>query len=373
MLYIEKIFGPGKIPELCILIFLILLWVISTWLTTSIRGPGSEGKDQANLYFSTWICLFAAFFTLERWNTASGRASFTQFVLSWPNRCPLWIVTFLLSSATFFFALNTYRNWEEGTRFNPYAFNLYDNAPEAEWTFLLFVTSVTALVALAWALAEIFRLTRDETMKSDKEKYVEGLFAYILFIMWVVLVCIVTIPGGICSLLGNLYFSTWSTLFSVVGTLVWYIRDWRQDIADIIREEEEKYELAKRTIRRREEKRLAKLAEKEEGDRNFSVGTGRSRNNSVDESGVEEGVQFCEDDSVDDDITISITSDFKRSRLGTEGSSISSSPDRPRKVADAKPDESTTTADYRSLFMSALASFFLPLDDADDGHGDGKN
>eukprot|EP00579_Thalassiosira_antarctica_P022240 CAMPEP_0201981880 /NCGR_PEP_ID=MMETSP0904-20121228/75047_1 /ASSEMBLY_ACC=CAM_ASM_000553 /TAXON_ID=420261 /ORGANISM="Thalassiosira antarctica, Strain CCMP982" /LENGTH=200 /DNA_ID=CAMNT_0048534547 /DNA_START=71 /DNA_END=673 /DNA_ORIENTATION=- len=190
-------------------------------------------------------------------------------------------------------------------------------------------------------------------------------------------------PGGAASLLGNLYFTTWSTLFSVISTLVWYLRDWRQGIADVIREEEEKYELAKRTIRRREEKRLARLEEEEEDQLEEKI----SETN-MEESKVEED-DLCEDDPVDDDITISITSDYNRSRLGTgDSSSFTSSPDRPPRtpitgasssvtfspdmpprtpIASSEktpPADSVTTASG-SLFMSAFA-YFYPPEDAED-------
>ena len=81
-----KAFGPhGKI-ELWILLFFTVFWCISVWFNTTIRGPGGEGKEQYNLYFSSWLCLWASMWTLERWCTCTGRASFERFVKSWPNR-----------------------------------------------------------------------------------------------------------------------------------------------------------------------------------------------------------------------------------------------------------------------------------------------
>ena len=74
-------------------------------------------------------------------------------------------------------------------------------------------------------------------------------------------------PGGAASLLGNLYFTTWSTLFSVIGTLIWYVRDWRQMILDVIEEKQQEYELVKKTLRRRQEERRARLKEKEREER----------------------------------------------------------------------------------------------------------
>ncbi|KAL7531553.1 hypothetical protein ACHAXR_006752 [Thalassiosira sp. AJA248-18] len=166
-----KWFGAPSKVELCILLFLNFFWFISAWFNTTIRGPGGEGNDQYNLYFSSWLCCWTSVWTLTRWCTASGRASFVSFVLSWPNRCPLWIVTFILSLADFLFTLDTYRNWDEGTDFNPYVYRLYSEVDQAQWTLLLFVTCVTFTLSLAWVLAEIFRESRTnvENTKSPVE------------------------------------------------------------------------------------------------------------------------------------------------------------------------------------------------------------
>ncbi|KAL7531552.1 hypothetical protein ACHAXR_006751 [Thalassiosira sp. AJA248-18] len=164
-------------------------------------------------------------------------------------------------------------------------------------------------------------------------------------------------PGGAASLLGNLYFTTWSTLFAVIGTLIWWVRDWRQSILDIIQEQQEEYELAKRTIRRREEKRLARLAR--EADKSVIKDTESNHEESKTEE--DDDGALCEDDPVDDDITISITSEYKRSRLGTGTSSNTSSPERP--VTGTSSD--TTNPSYsgvlnssRSLYASALSFFY---------------
>jgi len=278
----------------------------------------------------------------------------------------------------FLFTLDLSRNWEEGTLYNPYVLKLYSEVDDAEWILLFFTTVATFLVSFAWIMAEIFRESRTnvKSVKSDVETYVEGVTAYILLIFWIALVCIVTMPGGAASLLGNLYFTTWSTLFSVIGTLMWWQQDYRKDIVNAIQEEEDKYELAKRAIRRREERRLAKLAEEEKRARE----NGRLNENqrstggsAMEESKVEEDddVALCEDDPVDDDITISITSDYNRSRLGTGASSLESNRERSQSPPiGAKPSSTTTPADSEvttdtSLFVTVL-SYFVPFGGQDE-------
>ena len=89
--------------------------------------------------------------------------------------------------------------------------------------------------------------------------HAEGIFIHILTLIWIPTVFIVTVPGGACSLIGNTYFTTWSCTFSVVGTLIWWQRTWREGIFEKIEEQQNEYDKAKRAIQRREEKRLANL------------------------------------------------------------------------------------------------------------------
>lgn len=99
-------FGPNKAVELCILIFLVILWMVTIWFNTTIRGLAGEGSEQYNLYFTSWLCLWTSFWTLERWFVSSGKSSFETFVSSWPNRCKLWIITLILSFSDFLFVLD---------------------------------------------------------------------------------------------------------------------------------------------------------------------------------------------------------------------------------------------------------------------------
>ena len=178
--------------------------------------------------------------------------------------------------------------------------------------------------------------------KSISRFYVEGISIHILSLIWIVTICIVTMPGGAASLLGNLYFTTWSTLFSVIGTLIWYVRDWRQMILDVIEEKEQEYELVKKTLRRREEERRARLKEKEREEREKIQ---------HEETKAEESVVLCEDDpDVDDDITISISSGVWRGKSSVK--SVTASPHRSRKEDQAAPPQDIVAS---SIFMSALS------------------
>ena len=104
-------FGPNKRVELCILIFLVIFWLVTIWFNTTIRGIAGEGNEQYNLYFTSWLCLWTTFWTLERWFVASGMSSFQKFISSWPNRCKLWLITFIVSFADFLFVLDAVSVW----------------------------------------------------------------------------------------------------------------------------------------------------------------------------------------------------------------------------------------------------------------------
>ena len=151
--------------------FLVLLWLVTIWFNTSIRGIAGEGNDTYNIYFTSWLCLWASFWTLERWFVASGMSSFEKFVRSWPHRCPMWIITFILSFADFLFVLDAFRNWDEGTKSTPFIHDLFSGISIHEWGFLLEATTSLFLCSLCWILAEIFRKNQEEkgAVKSDVE------------------------------------------------------------------------------------------------------------------------------------------------------------------------------------------------------------
>lgn len=356
-----KVFGKGTLIELWILIFLSIFWCVTTWFNTSIRGPAGEGKEQYNLYFSSWICLWSSIWTLERWCTATNRASFGAFIRSWPNRCPMWIVTFLLSLMDFMFVLDTYRNWEEGSRTSPFLIKLYTDVKQAEWTLLFFVTCLTFMTSLVWCLAEIFRenVTNVDNVKSDVEFFVEQVIIHCIALLWIVTVCISTMPGGAASLLGNLYFTTWLTLFAVIGTLLWAVKDWRGMINGRIKEKQDEYEYIKTALRKREEDRRARLAEQRGKDKigaTTSQSEDENESSEKEEEKEEEDSVLCEDDpKVDDDITISVSSE--------QGTTVWRGPSAIT-TGSVKYDNSGVTASY-NLFASALSYLYSGTEDDD--------
>lgn len=157
--------------ELCILIFLVILWLVTIWFNTTIEGIAGEGNEQYNLYFTSWLCLWTTFWTLERWFVSSGMSSFEKFVRSWPNRCPMWIITFILSFSDFLFVFDAWNNWDKGTKATPYVHEMFANISQHEWVFFIQTTIVTFIGSLCWVLAEIFRRNKKDgnAPKSDVE------------------------------------------------------------------------------------------------------------------------------------------------------------------------------------------------------------
>lgn len=270
-----------------------------------------------------------------------------------------------------------------------HSYKLYRKVNSSQWYLLLFVTSATFSISLAWVAAEIFRenVINVQNVKSDVEFYVEGLTVHIIALTWIVTVCIVTMPGGIASLIGNLYFTTWSSLISVVGTLIWFVRDWRQMILDVIEEQQNEYNHIKVTLREREEKRLTAMA------RNEQTGDD-SEGERAEEFKTEEGdeVVLCNDDPDvdDDDITLSITSGWRGSF--SVASSLPSSPDKTKpaatiSLASGWHGPASVTASCRtpldetmptvtgnsSLFMSALSFFYSDTGDPPIAENAGDN
>ena len=225
-------------------------------------------------------------------------------------------------------------NWEEGTKANPYVNRMFANISQTEWDFFLQVNIMTFMQSLLWILVELFRRNKKEGsgLKSDVENYIEGILLHLFAIIWIVLLFFVTMPGHSASLIGNLYFTSWSTCFSILATLIWWLRDWRKDIADTISDQQAEYERAKRAALRREEKRMAR-ARIEHCD-SEAVETEESNNldGIVEEDGAEE-------DIVDDDITVSASiSGGNRDRTDT---------------TDSTDDQRTVCFSAKSLFVSA--------------------
>jgi hypothetical protein len=152
-------FGDGSMVELLILIFLVLWWTIATAVGTSVSGIAGDGKGQFNLFFSTWCCCLASYWTLERWLVAYGWASFKSFISSWPFRAPGWIAIGGFSFMCLMWYLDLYSNHTGATKESIFLKQHYEKISDGQWNWLLFCAGATLVPAFVFISVELFRET----------------------------------------------------------------------------------------------------------------------------------------------------------------------------------------------------------------------
>lgn len=171
------LFGPKSIVELCLVMFLVLWWGVATGVQTSVRGIAGDGKQQHNLYFSTWCCCYISIWMLERWAVTYGFSSFKSFISSWPYRAPGWIAINVLSFFASVWYIDLYLNRESmvsnmssnnknqiGELVKTAKIEALDqyfaNIHKFQFQWLLFAGAVTYIPSTAFVLIEIFRETK---------------------------------------------------------------------------------------------------------------------------------------------------------------------------------------------------------------------
>jgi hypothetical protein len=254
----HKIFRPNSYIEFGILAFLAIWWSIAVWFNTTITGIAGEGTRRHNLYFSTWICCGAAYWTIERWRTASGQIATSAFLQEMPARSPAWAAVFVTNVLALTFVTNSKQHYMDVQ--TPLVMAIYDqrdNSPsEYQWKITQTVTCFAFLSAFIFITLELFR---SKKKKGDAENVAEGIILLILSLLWIPCVAIITCPGGIAQLVGNMYLWSWASTVAVIRTFFWWVTDWREAIHDMIEVQLVEYEKAKRKALK-ESKEMAKEA-----------------------------------------------------------------------------------------------------------------
>lgn len=237
-----KFFGPVKTyVELAIIILLLLWWFLATIIQTSVRGIAGDGKEQHNLYYSTWVCLLTSVWVLERKMVDFDLPTIRGFVTSWPYRAPGWISIFFFSFFTMFWYVDLFVNTFNHRDTLPDSLRLYwEDIPKSQYLWSLFISAFTLLPCAIFVFLEIVRES-SEDIKGSLETIAEGFFLALLTLGWIPSVIIVTTPGGFASQLGNAYFWTWGTTICVLDTFLWFIHDSRGNVQRALMEKEKEY------------------------------------------------------------------------------------------------------------------------------------
>jgi hypothetical protein len=243
--FLQKLYQTALAPksyiELYIIEGLLIWWFIATIVQTSVRGIAGDGKEQYNLYYSTWVCLWTMIWTLERKLCDFGYATIKGFVTSWPYRAPGWIAILISCFFTLFWYVDLFLNTAQNTdRVPPTLKPFYSAIPKSQYQWLLFVATFTLLPCAVFIFVELFRESQN-VVKGNLETILEGCFLAMLSLGWIPSVIVATTPGGFASLVGNAYFFTWMTTVFVMETFLWFIHDFRASVHTALQEKEKEY------------------------------------------------------------------------------------------------------------------------------------
>ncbi|KAL3938487.1 MAG: hypothetical protein SGARI_001729 [Bacillariaceae sp.] len=267
-LWWTKLFAPKSKFELLLCTILLLWWFIATCIQTGVRGIAGDGKEQYNIYYSTWFCMLSALFCLESKATDFGFPAMKKFVKSWPNRAPGWIAILACDFFVLFWYVDLYINTKQypervADQLAPY----YNEIPSSQYEWLIFVASATLLPSAAFIFAEIFRdSSKENHEKSSVETYTEGGCLLALTLAWIPSVIVTTTPGGFASFVGNAYFFTWATTVFVIETSMWFIRDSRGGVHRTILQKEKEYRKHQQDVLEQTRKVQAEALGRRDGD-----------------------------------------------------------------------------------------------------------
>jgi hypothetical protein len=239
----EKLFAPKSKFEVMLDLFLLLWWFIATCVQTGVRGIAGDGKEQFNIYYSTWFCAFSALSMLESKMAEYDWPTIKKFVKSWPNRAPGWIAIFVSDFFLLFWYVDLYINTAQNPdRVTDSLVPFWGEIPDSQYEWLIFAASVTLLPSSAFILAEIVRdSSKENSGKMSWETNAEGICLLLLTLGWIPSVVVATTPGGLASNIGNAYFFTWATTVFVLQTAVWFVHDSRSGVHQTIMQQEKEY------------------------------------------------------------------------------------------------------------------------------------
>jgi hypothetical protein len=237
-------FAPKSNIELIIALFLLVWWFIATCVQTGVRGIAGDGKEQYNIYYSTWFCTAGAWHCAQsKWHEF-GFPTFKKFLEMWPNRAPGWIGIFVVDFFLVFWYVDLFVNTsKQPDRVADTLKPFWGEIPRLQYIMLILVACATLIPSAMFALTEILRRnsTKTKNKKSSFETKAEGISLLLLTVAWIPSVIVATTPGGLASYIGNAYFFTWATTVLVLQTTMWFIRDSRGEVHAAIKQKEQEY------------------------------------------------------------------------------------------------------------------------------------
>eukprot|EP01083_Nonionella_stella_P084655 234398_1 len=269
---LRRKFQPKSEVECIFISFMITWWIIGTWSITSAHGIAGVGRGQFNLYFSVWLCCITSITMLEKWLICAKYASIYQAVETWPHRAPGWIMIFIFTLCNVLSIINLYLSYENVKVLSGYILkDKFSNIRQAQWIFLIFACGLSLTMAFGFSLAELCRreqyygirqgyesgsvrasidaYTRNTRVnfKSTFELSLEGICLAILVLIWVPFVVVGT-TDGCCSEVGNSYFFTWLSAYSIISTFIQWLRDWRRGIHENLLRQDREYREAQANV-----------------------------------------------------------------------------------------------------------------------------
>lgn len=250
----KRAFAPKSRIELCVALLLFVWWVAAVGWQTSIQGLAGDGKGQYSLYYSSWVCLYSAFFgVLEPWWVAAGWSSLRAFVQSWPFRSPGWLCLFSFGLLDLVWILDLWRNYPalRDREASLFLYYYIEAVPTGQWQFVITLSVFTIVASAAWVVVEIFRGTTPEGLLARKQRWeviAEGLSILVLLVLWIPSIMLVTTSGGLAHLVGNAYFFSWLVVIFLAETAVWFVHDLREMMHQSLQDKERAYREHQRAV-----------------------------------------------------------------------------------------------------------------------------
>ena len=204
----NNLFAPKSKFETILDFSLLLWWFMAVVIQTRSDGIAGDGKEQYNIYFSSWFCLFCAISAVESKMMEYDWPSIKRFIESWPHRSPGWIAILASDFFTLWWYVDIYITYVTSPvreeHLNPMLVSYYGSISSTQYEILILVAAGTLLPAIGFIFMEIFR-DSSEDKKGSLETYIEAFCLFSLACAWIPGVCVATTPGGFATV--GVYFT----------------------------------------------------------------------------------------------------------------------------------------------------------------------